>query len=57
MELLTLLIAKKQDGFVKGCHIIDGIILMHEMLHFIKVKKEKVFIIKLDMEKAYDIVN
>jgi len=37
--------------------IIDSIILMHELLHSIKDRKEETMILKLDMEKAYDKVN
>lgn len=32
----------------------NGVVLLHKVLHSIKVKKEESMILKLDMEKAYD---
>lgn len=55
--LLPYLISKEQDDFVSGRLIIDGIILMHEMLHLVKERKEETILLKLDMEKANDNVN
>ena len=38
-QTLSGLISCEQSGFVEGRKIIDGIILSHEMLHYIKFKK------------------
>lgn len=53
-SLLPNIISREQDEFVKRMQIANGIILMHELLHCVKVKKEEVMLIKMDMEKAYD---
>ena len=37
--LFPLLISPKQSGYVEGRQILDGIILMHEVIHFIKHQK------------------
>ena len=55
--ILPSLISNEQDGFVAGKQITNGIVLMHEILHSEKIKKEEAMIVKLDMEKAYDRVN
>lgn len=39
---------------MKGRSILDGIAVLHEVVHEIKVSKEKVFILKIYFEKAYD---
>ena len=43
-----------QTAFIKGRSILDGIAVLHDVLHEIKNSKEEVFILKLDFEKAYD---
>lgn len=35
----------------------DGIIEMHEVLHFAQIENESTFLLKLDIQKAYDKVN
>lgn len=55
--ILPRLILDEQDGFVKGKHITNGIVLMHKVLHSVHIKKEESMFLKLDMEKAYDRVN
>jgi len=43
-----------QTAFITGRSILDGVAVLHEVLHEIKNSKEEVFILKLDFEKAYD---
>lgn len=56
-EILPRLILVEQDGFCQGRQIVDGIIIMHETIYFIKLKKEAKMLIKLGMQKTYDRVS
>jgi hypothetical protein len=53
---MSRIINRSQSGFLKDRNIMDGILALHEILHDTKIKK-KVFILKLDFEKAYDKLN
>ncbi|GJS75871.1 putative RNA-directed DNA polymerase [Tanacetum coccineum] len=46
-----------QNDFIKGRYILDGILLANETVEFIKRKKEKGLVFKVDFEKAYDSIN
>eukprot|EP00253_Pinus_taeda_P017716 PITA_17716 len=52
--LLDKLISVEQTGFVEGRQILDGLVVTQEVIHSLKVKKQKGMMIKLDMSKAYD---
>ena len=41
-------------GFAKGRQILDGVILVHEVLHSLKSTRQPGMMIKLDIAKAYD---
>ena len=51
------LIDSNQTAFMKGRNIMSGIVILHEILHETKRKKQIGIILKLDFEKAYDKVN
>lgn len=46
-----------QSAFIRGRSILEGILVLHEVQHSAQFKKENVFILKLDFEKAYDCVS
>jgi len=48
------LIDSNQTAFMKGINIMSGIVILHEILHETKRKKQIGIILKLDFEKAYD---
>ena len=48
------LILVNQSAFMKGRHIMNGIMALHEILHETKRTKEVGLVLKLDFEKAYD---
>ena len=48
------LISLEQSRFIERRHITDIIILVHEMLHSIKVRNLPGMMVKLDIAKAYD---
>lgn len=47
----------QQNAFIKGWHIVDGILSLHEIMHYTHVKKQVGVVLQLDFEKAYDKVN
>ena len=47
-------ISTEQFGFVPRRQIMDVVGIVQESLHYIKKKKFSDFILKLDLEKAYD---
>ena len=51
------LIHPNQTTFMKGRNIMNGIMILHEILHETKRKKQLGIVLKLDFEKAYDKVN
>ena len=50
-------ISENQLAFVKGRHILDAILIANEAVNFWKQKKIKGFVVKLDIEKAFDKIN
>lgn len=55
--LLPKLISKEQIGFVLGRSILDGILTIQETIHFASKNKEACMFMKLDIQKAYDMVD
>ena len=49
--LLPSLISPEHSGFVEGRHILDGIILVQETIHSLKVTKKPGMLVKLDITK------
>jgi phosphate starvation-inducible protein PhoH len=43
-----------QTAFMQGRNILDGVVVLHEVVHEMHTKKMNGVIIKLDFEKAYD---
>lgn len=48
------IIHPNRTTFSKGRSILDGIAVLHWVIHEIKCSKEEVFILTIDFEKAYD---
>ena len=53
-EVLPLLIGLEKFGFVVGQQILDGIIMVHEVIHSLKVTKNTGMLVKHGIAKAYD---
>jgi hypothetical protein len=47
-------IGDNQIGFIKGKNILEGVVVLHEVIHELKRSKSKGLILKIDFEKAYD---
>ena len=55
--ILPLIISLEQVGFMEGRQILDGIILVHEIIHSLKSTRTPGMLLKLDLSKAYDKLN
>jgi hypothetical protein len=47
-------IGVNQTGFIKGRNILEGVLILHEVVDELKRSKGKGLIMKIDFEKAYD---
>jgi hypothetical protein len=48
------LISETQTAFIPGRYILEGVVILHEVLHELRVNNLRGIILKLDFEKAYD---
>lgn len=51
------IIGEVQTAFIKGRHILDGVVVLNEAIEEAKKTKGRRFIFKVDFEKAYDSIN
>ena len=54
MPIAQKYIGKNQTEFVKGRNILEGVVVLHEVLHELKRSKRRGLILKIDFEKACD---
>jgi hypothetical protein len=52
--IATKLINPSQTAFISGRNIMEGVVMLHEIMHEIHRKKMSGVILKLDFEKTYD---
>jgi hypothetical protein len=57
IEIVTKLINPSQTVFIPGRNIMEGVVMLHKIIHEIPRKKMSGVILKLNFEKAYDNVN
>lgn len=50
------LVGKEQTSFIAGRNIFDGIAIAHEVIHQSKKLNTNGYLLKLDFQKAYDMV-
>jgi hypothetical protein len=43
-----------QSAFVPGRNILEGVVILHETIHELRMKKMDGVLFKIDFEKAYD---
>lgn len=51
------IIAPTQSAFIEGRQILDPILIANEVVEEYRAKKKKGWILKLDLEKAFDRVD
>nr|XP_020149437.1 uncharacterized protein LOC109734646 [Aegilops tauschii subsp. strangulata] len=55
--LADLITHPNQSAFVKERYILDGVLVLHEVLHEVRSKHLKAVFLKIDFHKAYDTVS
>ncbi|KAJ0641962.1 putative RNA-directed DNA polymerase [Helianthus annuus] len=53
-SVISKLVSEEQTGFLAGRSILDGVIILNEVIPWLKKKKQEGMILKVDIEKAYD---
>jgi hypothetical protein len=56
-QVLGNLISKVQSSFLPNRHILDGVLVINEIIDLAKRRKDKCLLFKVDFERAYDKVN
>lgn len=56
-EVVGKLVSSNQTAFIPGRNILDGVLVVNEVLDLAKREKRSVVILKVDFEKAYDRVS
>jgi len=56
-SVINKVVSVAQTAFIPGRYILDGVLIIHEILHELRVRKRKGIVLKLNFEKAYDKVN
>jgi hypothetical protein len=51
------IISPNQSTFVKGRNLVDGALIVNEVVDWVKKTKKECIIFKVDFEKAYDSVD
>jgi hypothetical protein len=47
-------IGKNQTRYIKGRNILEGVVILHDVLHELHISKARSMILKIDFEKAYN---
>ena len=56
-KIAERIISKNQTTFIPGRNILDGVVILQEVLHELRVKNQQGIVLTLDFEKAYDRVD
>ena len=56
-EVVNKLVCHEQSTFISGRQILDGPLMLSEVIEWYKYRKKKLMIFKVDLEKAYDSVS
>ncbi|GKV30486.1 hypothetical protein SLEP1_g39289 [Rubroshorea leprosula] len=56
-EVMSQIISDTQSAFVGGRQLVDGVLVLNEVVEEVKRRKHQAFIFKADFEKAYDCVD
>ncbi|WJX46909.1 hypothetical protein P8452_33654 [Trifolium repens] len=56
-NVMDSIISSNQSAFIKGRNLLDGVLIVNEMVDWVKKNKKECLIFKVDFEKAYDLVD
>ena len=48
------MVSEEQSAYIEGRQILDGPLILNEVCSWAKISKNKVFLFKVDFEKAFD---
>lgn len=57
MLVADKLVSKIQTAFIKGCYLLDNVVMLHDIMHYLHRNKLFGVLFKVDFEKAYDKIN
>jgi len=55
--VMNSIISSSQSAFLKGRHLVDGVLVVNELVYYAKKVKKECLIFKVDFEKACDLVD
>jgi hypothetical protein len=53
-EVAHTVVRPTQTAFMPGCHILEGVVVLHETIHELHRRKLDGVLLKINFEKAYD---
>ncbi|GJU92745.1 putative RNA-directed DNA polymerase, eukaryota, reverse transcriptase zinc-binding domain protein [Tanacetum coccineum] len=56
-KVIDKIISKEQSAFIVGRQILDGPLILTEIIEWYKIRKKKLLIFKVDFEKAFDSIS
>jgi hypothetical protein len=56
-KVLSPLVSKSQSAFLKGRQLVEGVVVVNEVIDYAKKSGKECLILKVDFEKAYDSVD
>nr|GEW85681.1 RNA-directed DNA polymerase, eukaryota, reverse transcriptase zinc-binding domain protein [Tanacetum cinerariifolium] len=56
-KVIDKIISKEQSAFIAGRQILDGPLILTEIIKWYKIRKKKFLIFKVDFEKAFDSIS
>nr|GFC52209.1 putative RNA-directed DNA polymerase, eukaryota, reverse transcriptase zinc-binding domain protein [Tanacetum cinerariifolium] len=56
-KVVDKIISKEQSAFIAGCQILDGPLILTEIIEWYKIRQKKLLIFKVDFEKAFDSIS
>jgi hypothetical protein len=56
-KVMDNIISTNQCAFIKGRNLVDGVLVVNEVVDWVKKAKKECIIFKVDFEKAYDSVD
>lgn len=56
-QVVGSVVGEVQSAYIEGRHILEGPLMVNEVYSWAKNTKEKLFMLKIDFEKAFDSIN